>query len=437
MRGTSISCELRDNTIRGSAFAGVVLCARAAATLADNRIVESGSTGLEVYGACHDLLITRNAISGTAGVGMLVREGSSGSFKGNVVRDAGATSLEICGCGSDVCIEGNQFLGGRSGFGVLLGPGAEATISDNEVRGHPLGGVEIAAGACPTLCGNTVGACGGAGVLIDADGGGTLRKNTIADNLRHGIECCSSHAALLLEHNTISGHKRGSGVVVRAGGGGRWHDNVISGNLVGVDVVDGARPELLRNRIHANAREGLTIGQGSVASVVDCTVRANGKARVAHATARRGPQVPLDDMGAGIVVRAGGEALMRGNQISMNAGAGVFAHADSTATLTANVFRGNKGMELAARPLSRMSVADTDLRSTDPTRAVTPQVVRRQRTPFDWTIGSNVSAEDKSLAERAAEYRAQYEAMRGSDKMESGIAMLPPGADATQVCALQ
>ena len=60
--------------------------------------------------------------------------------------------------------------------------------------------------------------------------------------------------------------------------------------------------------------------------------------------------------------RAGGEALMRGNQISMNAGAGVFAHADSTATLTANVFRGNKGMELAARPLSRMSVADTDLR---------------------------------------------------------------------------
>ena len=45
----------------------------AAATLAENRILDCGSTGIEVDGGCHDLSVVRNTISDCAGVGMLVR----------------------------------------------------------------------------------------------------------------------------------------------------------------------------------------------------------------------------------------------------------------------------------------------------------------------------------------------------------------------------
>ena len=115
---------------------------------------------------------------------------------------------------------------------------------------------------------------------------------------------------------------------------------------------------------------------------------------------------------------------------------GLFAHSEAKATLTANVFKGNAGENLAARPRSRTVVADVDARSVDPTRAVTPTIVRRQRVPFDWTVGSNVAVEDKSLHERAAEMRAQFEAMR-SDQLASGVPMLPSGTDPSAVCTLQ
>ena len=110
---------------------------------------------------------------------------------------------------------------------------------------------------------------------------------------------------------------------------------------------------------------------------------------------------------------------------------------EARATLSdGNVFRGNLGENLAARPNSSTVVDQADAKSVDPTRAVLPAIVRRQRVPFDWTVGANVAPDDKSLAERAAELREQYEAMRG-DKMASGMAMLPPGADPSVACVVQ
>ena len=131
---------------------------------------------------------------------------------------------------------------------------------------------------------------------------------------------------------------------------------------------------------------------------------------------------------------------MRSNQIAMNAGAGLFAHSEAKATLHANVFKANAGEALAARPSSRTvihaSLNENETRPAAHARAMTPTIVRRQRVPFDWTVGSNVGAEDKSLHERAAEMREQFETMR-ADKMASGVAMLPSGIDASAACTLQ
>lgn len=164
------------------------------------------------------------------------------------------------------------------------------------------------------------------------------------------------------------------------------------------------------------------------ASVIDCHVRGNGNDRlVSHA--RRGTRVHGDDVGAGVVLHAGAEATLQGNSISMNAGVGLFVHADARAVLSGNAFRSNRGDAVAGRPQAETVFSDAERRKVEPMC-----VVRRQRVPFEWTVGASVSADDKSLEERVAEMRQQYEAQRGDG---SGLAMLPSGADPSVVCSVQ
>ena len=162
----------------------------------------------------------------------------------------------------------------------------------------------------------------------------------------------------------------------------------------------------------------------------------NGNGRVVRSGGRRGERMHGDDAGAGVLVEAGGYASLERCSIAMNAGPGVFTHAHATARLSGNTFRGNKGEALAARPRSSALVAQDDATFADHRRAVTPTIVRRQRVPFDWTLtgsaGSVVAIEDKTLEERTAEMRRQYEASRSDG---TGLAMLPQGMDST-VCTI-
>ena len=98
---------------------------------------------------------------------------------------------------------------------------------------------------------------------------------------------------------------------------GATHPCVLDAYLVGVELLDGAHPALRRNQIRANLREGLKVGDGAVAEITDCTLRANGSSRVVKG-GRRGERLHGDDSGAGVVVLTGGEARMQGNQIMMN-----------------------------------------------------------------------------------------------------------------------
>ena len=73
-----------------------------------------------------------------------------------------------------------------------------------------------------------------------------------------------------------------------------------------------------------------------------------------------------------------------------------------------------------------------------------PTVVARQRVPFDWTLRGAVDVQnDKTLADRAAEMRAQYEAMREDNEgsalaLGAGLGAMAGGgnADASLVCVL-
>jgi hypothetical protein len=255
------------------------------------------------------------------------------------LRGCGASSLEVCGAATVAHLQRNELLDGKSGVGALFRDGgaqrreeerppspchlatvcvcrvrvcrvrvcrvcacacaAAGRFDENTVRGHPLGGVEVSEGACPTIARNRISACGVAGVLLGSEARGELRDNEIFDNLRHGIECCSAHAELRIEQNMVKGQRRGTGVLVRGGGGGSWVGNTITNNLCGVQCAEGATPTLLRNKIHANMREGLSVGDGAVADVVENTLRANGNERVVRASgSRRGQRIHGDDAGS-------------------------------------------------------------------------------------------------------------------------------------------
>ena len=94
------------------------------------------------------------------------------------------------------------------------------------------------------------------------------------------------------------------------------------------------------------------------------------------------------------------------------------------------------GEALSARPLS-LTTSTANVSSSDgqQSQQVIPTVVRRQRVPFDWTVGDNVSKQDKSLEERVCEMRLQYKAM-SADKEANALAMMPEGADASLVCQI-
>ena len=62
--------------------------------------------------------------------------------------------------------------------------------------------------------------------------------------------------------------------------------------------------------------------------------------------------------------------------------------------------------------------------------------MRRQRVPFDWTVGDNVSADDKSLREKAEEAAEAYRAMGAGGLEMAALGMLPDGVDGSMLCVV-
>lgn len=59
-------------------------------------------------------------------------------------------------------------------------------------------------------------------------------------------------------------------------------------------------------------------------------------------------------------------------------------------------------------------------------RPLSASTVPRQRVPFDWTVGDNVTSQDKTLQQRVEEMRQDYVVLAAS-KEASAMAVLPPG----------
>ena len=373
-----------------------------------------------------------------------------------------------------------------------------AEAVDNEISGHPIANVEVGDGCAPTLEGNTLEGSQGVGLLLAAGAGGVYRKNAVRRNGRAGVECCSKQLeGLLLEANElvlkapsalsedrapsaspdhrkaqaaptypgappeqlgglpwpqkpaagrpnvasvstsnhqaneISQQRRGVGALLLQGGAGRWRENTLAGNAVGMELGRGAAPSVEGNDVCENARTGVQLGAGASGCVRDNHIHHNGLGRVASG-GRRGARTAGDDAGAGVVCRGTSATELVRNRIGSNAGAGVFADDLSGGRLAHNVLRDNQGAAISARPLSR----STTQGNLDGDRCpLQPTVVQRQRVPFDWTVGANVTAHDKTLQDRVGEMRASYRAMKGEDPA-GVLALMPEGSGASEVCCV-
>ena len=450
LQGTSSECELRGNRVCESRGCGMVLSMGASGQLSRNVLIRcGGSAGIELSSASCAVL-SSNLVVDARSVGILIRGGACGELRGNTVRSSRSSALEISGVGTKPTVCNNTLLDSESGVGVLILDRAAPTLEGNQVSGHPLAGIEVGRGASPSICGCTVRSCGQTGVLLAHGARGTLKSNRVEANAGNGIECCSDERGLLVEGNVVCGHKRGAGLLARALGTDQiWLGNAVTANKIGVEVeataspvgpgregtvvgaaaADAALPTLQTTRVHGNLHTGVRVRSGVRIRLAGCQIRANGAAFLVRSP-RRGERTHGDESGAGVVVHDGAAVILEGTQLSGNMGPGLFAHANAHVdVLKGNVFRNNRGDAMRTRPSTTTSL------SAAGARAVTPTVVRRQRVPFDWTVGDNVSADDKTLAERAEEMKAQYYAMSG-DKTACSLAMLPDGMEPSMACVV-
>jgi len=436
LNGTADGCEVSENTIEARGGAGIVVRRRARALLASNRVLGSGGAGIEV-GARAAAKLVQNTVHDGRGQGVLVHDGGSAELRANDIRRNFSSAVELSGESTSAVLSGNTLRDGQSGVGLLIHRGAHAVATDNEIGSHPIANVEVGDGSAPTLERNLLESSHGVGLLLMPGAAGTYRRNTVRLNGRAGIECCSAELeGLLLDSNDISQQRGGVGALLLQGGAGRWHDNKLAGNAVGMQLGKGAAPSVLRNHLCENRRTGLELRPGSAGRVRDCRIHSNGHGRMADG-GRRGARTAGDDSGAGVVMRRASATELVQNQIELNAGAGVFADSLSEGQLSRNVLKGNGGAALSARPSSATASRPNSARGNvdGDRRPLEPTVVRRQRVPFDWTVGANVTAHDKTLQERVGEMHASYLAMR--DDGPAGVMLqMPEGSGVSEVCCV-
>ena len=195
LRGAPAMCQILSNEIFDCRGSGVLCSAGTLATLRGNNILRSGGAGIEVVGGDSRPRVVANTVHDGRGVGVLVHGGAAGDFEENDIRRNQSSGVELNGTAAALLLRSNQICDSRSGVGVLVhggvgggvGAGAsscvvgggascgggaggtsssaelaisEILIASNDIRGHPISGIEIGGGAHARLDSNSIHHCG-------------------------------------------------------------------------------------------------------------------------------------------------------------------------------------------------------------------------------------------------------------------------------------
>jgi F-box protein 11 len=179
--------------------------------------------------------------------------------------------------------------------------------------------VYILDGADPRLRRNKIHHGKERGVIVYADGLGTLEDNEIFGNGFHGV-AIGAGGNPVLRRNQIHDNKQ-VGVLAQEGGLGTLEDNEIAGNgYSGVEIRTGGNPVLRRNQIRGN-QGGVYVHDNGQGTLEDNEITGNGE--------------------TGIEIQADGNPLVRGNRINRNEYRGVWVHDAGKGVFEDNDLTGN------------------------------------------------------------------------------------------------
>ena len=181
------------------------------------------------------------SIGGEATAGVVYRESGAGTATGLDVDVDASIGIQVVGSASPTITESS--VGGSVGTGILIAGSSTPSISSSDVSANlPF---QVAERARPSIVGNTVRSWGAIGVEFSGEAKGRFQSNSVRGADEIGVKV-SGYASPTLSSNTISGNgpvavasiELSSPTVV---------GNRISGAEVGIQVIDGASPDVLRN----------------------------------------------------------------------------------------------------------------------------------------------------------------------------------------------
>ena len=211
--------------------------------------INGGSRSGVIVRGFADPIVRNNRIRASAGAGVLIAADGKGTFEDNEIAANAAVGVVIA-TGAAPVFRSNRVLdNGQSG--VFFDKEARGILEETEIAGNQISGVEINAGAEPDVRGNHIHHNRGIGVSIFDGGRGIVERNRIYSNGTAGLAIgATSH--ITIRANQISNNV-GTGVLVLAGGEPLIEDNEITFNKYdGLKVAADASPRVQSNRIFDN-----------------------------------------------------------------------------------------------------------------------------------------------------------------------------------------
>jgi len=405
-----VACTLTGCTLRDHPGAAVLVRRRACVEIVGTSLERCGWSSIECIGGTVTLKASR-VLQTSSGSALVVREGGRLECEDCQVHDNASTGAEACGAATQLLIRRSSLRDGASGVGVLCWQEAQADIQETTIDSYPLAGIDVGDGSSPVVVGNTI-RKSKTGILVCKGAGGHYKANRISAAERAGIECHSSHEELHVHENKIDGCD--IGILFLAGGGGRCAANRVQTCRVGIELRGASSPEVASCEVFQNRRAGVQVQRDGGGCVRECHIHDNGIVARSSVGVQTSAAKRVGGDGAGVVLLDGACARIEHNRIRANKGCGVFSDNGSLCDIIGNTISDNGGQDLCSRPSSQGRARGNRNESN---RAVAAVVVPRQRTPFDWTVGSNLHESDKTMEQRVQEMRKDYEEMAENKEM--------------------
>eukprot|EP00741_Cyanophora_paradoxa_P010026 tig00000157_g9712.t1 len=149
---------------------------------------------------------------------------------------------------------------------VWITGGSRAIVEGCDVSSSGSSGFQVKdKGTAPTLRGNAVHDCGGAGIIFHTSAKGVAEGNDVYGNVNAGIEI-KTGADPVVKGNKVHDGKAG-GIFVNENGRGTVEGNDVYGNaLAGIEIREGSDPVFKGNRVH-DQKYGICVRDGGKGTI--------------------------------------------------------------------------------------------------------------------------------------------------------------------------